>query len=94
MELPAELEARIDEVITHYPVSRRSATLPLLHLIQEHFGFISDEAITWIAAKLESSRSMSWSWSHSTRCSAASRRARRTSASAAPSPAPWPAATS
>ncbi|HEX4085129.1 MAG TPA: NADH-quinone oxidoreductase subunit NuoF [Chthoniobacteraceae bacterium] len=53
MNLPAELSAKIDEVITHYPVSRRSATLPLLHLIQEQFGFVSDEAITWIAAKLE-----------------------------------------
>jgi len=30
MELPAELEARIDEVITQYPVSKRSAALPLL----------------------------------------------------------------
>jgi len=46
------LLAKIDEAITHYPASKRSATLPLLHLWQEHFGFISDEAITWIAAKL------------------------------------------
>src|SRR6267142_755917 len=53
MEIPSELESRIDEAITHYPVSKRSASLPLLHLWQEHFGFISDEAITWIAAKLE-----------------------------------------
>ncbi len=53
MNLPPALEAKIDEAITHYPVSRRSATLPLLHLIQEHFGLISDEAVTWIAAKLE-----------------------------------------
>lgn len=53
MELPAELEARIDEVITHYPVSKRSATLPLLHLVQEHFGYISQEAILWVAEKLE-----------------------------------------
>jgi NADH-quinone oxidoreductase subunit F len=53
MTLPPALSAKIDEVITHYPVSSRSATLPLLHLIQEHFGFISDEAITWIAARLE-----------------------------------------
>jgi NADH-quinone oxidoreductase subunit E len=52
MELPAELEARIDEVITHFPISKRSAALPLLHLIQEHFGYIQDEAITWVAAKL------------------------------------------
>jgi NADH-quinone oxidoreductase subunit F len=53
MNLPAALSAKIDEVITHYPVSRRSATLPLLHLIQEHFGFISDEAIIWVATRLE-----------------------------------------
>ena len=26
--------------------------MPLLHLWQEHFGFISDEAVTWIAKKL------------------------------------------
>src|SRR5437867_183202 len=48
-----EFEKQIDEVITHYPVSKRSASLPLLHLFQEKFGFISDEAIKWIAAKLE-----------------------------------------
>jgi len=53
MQIPAELETKINEVITHYPVSKRSASLPLLHLFQENFGFISDEAITWIAAKLE-----------------------------------------
>src|SRR5260221_9159805 len=53
MEIPSELESRIDEVITHYPVSKRSASLPLLHLIQEHFGYISDDAITWVAQKLE-----------------------------------------
>jgi len=44
--------AQIDEVITHYPV-KRSATLPLLHLIQEDVGWISTEAIEWVAAKLE-----------------------------------------
>jgi NADH-quinone oxidoreductase subunit E len=48
---PATLQS-IDEVITHYP-SKRSATLPLLHLIQEDVGYIPEEAITWIAAKLE-----------------------------------------
>ena len=53
MKIPAELAAQIDEAITHYPVSKRSASLPLLHLWQEHFGFISDEAVTWIAGKLE-----------------------------------------
>ncbi len=52
MNLKPETFQRIDEVITHYPV-KRSATLPLLHLIQEDVGHISDEAIAWIAKKLE-----------------------------------------
>src|SRR6186713_3610440 len=52
LEVPADLLAKIDEAITHYPVSKRSASLPLLHLWQEHFGFISDEAVFWIAEKL------------------------------------------
>ena len=47
-----ETLSRIDEVITHYPV-KRSAVLPLLHLIQEDVGYISDETIEWIAQKLE-----------------------------------------
>jgi NADH-quinone oxidoreductase subunit E len=53
MEMPAELEARIDEVIVQYPVSKRSATLPLLHLIQEQFGCIEEAAIEWVARKLD-----------------------------------------
>jgi NADH-quinone oxidoreductase subunit E len=52
MNLKAETLKRIDEVIPHYPV-KRSAVLPLLHLIQEDAGYISKEAIEWIAAKLE-----------------------------------------
>jgi NADH-quinone oxidoreductase subunit E len=51
--IPAELLAEIDEAITHYPVSKRSASLPLLHLWQNHFGHIDDSGIEWIAAKLE-----------------------------------------
>lgn len=52
MNLQPETHKRVDEVITHYPV-KRSATLPLLHLVQEDAGYISDEAIAWIAQKLE-----------------------------------------
>jgi NADH-quinone oxidoreductase subunit E len=51
--VPAELESKMDEVITHYPVSKRSAVLPLLHLMQEHYRFISDDIVNWVAAKLE-----------------------------------------
>jgi NADH-quinone oxidoreductase subunit F len=41
------------ETIARYPAEhRRSAAMPLLHLWQEHFGFISDDSVLWIAAKL------------------------------------------
>jgi NADH-quinone oxidoreductase subunit E len=50
--VPARLETEIDELITHYP-QKRSASLMVLHAVQEHFGHISSEAIEWIARKLE-----------------------------------------
>ena len=46
------LEAEINELISHYP-QKRSASLMLLHAVQERFGFISQQAVEWIAAKLE-----------------------------------------
>lgn len=49
--LPARLAAEIDEVISHYP-QPRSAVLMVLHAFQEHFGFISKEAMEWTAEKL------------------------------------------
>ena len=53
MRIPAELERKMDEAIARYPSAhKRSAAMPLLHLWQEHFGFISDEAVLWIAEKL------------------------------------------
>lgn len=50
--VPPALAAQIDELITHYPKAR-SASLMLLHALQEHFGFISRQAVEWVAAKLE-----------------------------------------
>ena len=49
--VPAELEREIDELLTHYP-QKRSASLMVLHAVQERFGCISNEAIEWIAARL------------------------------------------
>jgi len=49
--VPAKLETEIDELITHYP-QKRSASLMVLHAVQDHFGYISSEAIEWIARKL------------------------------------------
>ena len=50
-DMPAALEARIDELIGRYPF-KRSAGLMVLHAIQEHYGFVSKEAMVWAAGKL------------------------------------------
>ena len=50
--IPTALETEVDELITHYP-QKRSASLMVLHALQEHFGYISKEATEWIARKLE-----------------------------------------
>ena len=50
--IPAALEAEVEELVTHYP-QKRSASLMVLHAVQDHFGWISREAIEWIAGKLE-----------------------------------------
>lgn len=47
------LDGQLAEIVAKYPVSKRSAAMPVLHLIQETYGFISQEAIEWAAAKLE-----------------------------------------
>ena len=52
LAVPTDLEKEIDERITHYPVSKRSAVLPVLHALQHHFGYVSDEAVEWTARKL------------------------------------------
>ncbi|MDH4470622.1 MAG: NAD(P)H-dependent oxidoreductase subunit E [Verrucomicrobiae bacterium] len=51
--ITSELLDKVEEAITHYPVSKRSAALPLLHLWQNHFGFIDESGVEWIAAKLD-----------------------------------------
>src|SRR5580658_4875291 len=53
VEISPEMNARADEILTHYPVSKRSASLPLCYLWQEYFGYISDQGVRWIAEKLE-----------------------------------------
>jgi NADH-quinone oxidoreductase subunit E len=50
--LSAGVLAEIDELITHYP-QKRSASLMLMHVMQEQFGYVSRQAVEWIAAKLE-----------------------------------------
>jgi NADH-quinone oxidoreductase subunit E len=51
LTIPGTLEAQLDELVTHYPV-KRSASVMFLHVLQEHFGHVSDDAIEWTARKL------------------------------------------
>ncbi len=51
MKLPEQLEAKFHMLIGRYPV-RRSALIPMLLFAQDAFGFISDEMIEEIAARL------------------------------------------
>ncbi len=50
--LKPETLAEIEALIPQYP-QKRSAALPLLHLIQEDRGYICKSAIEWIAKKLD-----------------------------------------
>lgn len=50
--VPADLEKQLDELVTHYP-QKRSASLMFLHAVQEQFGYISREAMEWVARKLD-----------------------------------------
>ncbi len=52
MQLSKETLDKIDARVEKYPV-KRSAALPLLHLIQEEKGYVPEEAIEWIAKRLE-----------------------------------------
>ncbi|HOW65950.1 MAG TPA: NAD(P)H-dependent oxidoreductase subunit E [Candidatus Paceibacterota bacterium] len=49
--VPAALETELEELLTHYP-EKRSASVMVLHALQDHFGFLSKESIEWTAAKL------------------------------------------
>jgi len=50
--LSPETLGKIDKLVPRYPTTR-SATLPLLHLVQDEKGYISNGAIEWIASRLE-----------------------------------------
>jgi NADH-quinone oxidoreductase subunit E len=52
MNLKPETISEIEKVIPQYP-HKRSALLPALHAVQADLGYISDEAMEWVAAKLE-----------------------------------------
>ncbi len=51
MNLKPQTLEKIEKLIPRYP-TKRSASLPICHLVQEDQGYISQEAMEWIAAKL------------------------------------------
>jgi len=51
-EVPKKLEQEINRLVKNYP-EKRSASLMVLHALQDQFGYISVEAEKWAAAKLD-----------------------------------------
>ena len=49
--LSAEREREMSEILTRYP-TRRAACIPVLHLCQDQEGFVSEEAMIYVAEKL------------------------------------------
>ena len=52
MNLSKDTLEKIDAVISRYP-EKRSASLMVIHLVQDELGAIDLEACEWIAQKLE-----------------------------------------
>jgi NADH-quinone oxidoreductase subunit E len=52
MRFSDQLENRIGEVLTHYPV-KRSILVPTLLFVQDEVGYLSDEAIAEVAKRVE-----------------------------------------
>jgi NADH-quinone oxidoreductase subunit F len=54
LQVPIELERRLDELIGHYPQGHtRAAVLWALHLLQDHYGCLGRDQVEWTAAKLQ-----------------------------------------
>ena len=51
LQLTRKLEREINRLVKCYP-EKRSASLMVLHALQEEFGYISSEAEAWAAARL------------------------------------------
>ncbi len=49
----SSLDSQVAEIVSRYPASKRSASMPVLYLIQETYGLISHEAMEWAALKLD-----------------------------------------
>ena len=52
MDIPKEIDSKIDAIIAQYP-KKKSAAMMCMHLFQETFGYFDDSAIRHIASRLE-----------------------------------------
>lgn len=52
LNLSQEAEARVDYYKNLYP-STKSAVMPLLYIAQEELGWLTNDAITWVASRLD-----------------------------------------
>jgi len=52
MTFSDQLEARFQDMLTHYPI-KRSVLVPFLLYVQDELGYLTDEAIQEIAGRLE-----------------------------------------
>lgn len=52
MNISSEIDAKADEIIAQFP-QKKSAAMLMMHLIQEAYGHFDDDAINYIAKKLE-----------------------------------------
>src|SRR5579871_2785162 len=52
MRFSEQLETRISEMLTHYPV-KRSILVPTLLFVQDEVGYLSDDAIAEVAKRVE-----------------------------------------
>jgi NADH-quinone oxidoreductase subunit E len=50
--LSADRERELSEIVARYP-TKMAATIPALHLIQEQEGWISEDAMLWLAHRLD-----------------------------------------
>ena len=54
IEFSADLISKFEEIVTRYPKGKqKSSLLPILHLVQAEYGWISPEAMDKIAAFLQ-----------------------------------------
>ena len=52
VKLSSEVEKKVGSVIERYP-NKKSAVMPALYLAQRELGWLTEEAISWVAARVE-----------------------------------------